>query len=147
MPCFVSFGLFKIFDSVSLYLPPFHFNSLCLSVSLSVSLSLCLSLSLSVSVSLSLCLSLSLFPSLSLSLSLSSSHLYERMCLSVGWSVRLSVGQSVCHTRVEYLRNGSNLNERASGIRKYAIQRQVRGQFARTHLLSDLCSTCFQLTN
>ena len=61
-------------------------------------------------------------------------------------SVRQSVRRSVGHTRVEYLRNGPNLNKIASGIRKNAIlkmiQRQVRGQWARTHLLSELCSTC-----
>ena len=72
---------------------------------------------------------------------------------SVGPSVRRSVGpslgRSVRHTRVEFPRNGPNLNKIASGIRKYAIwktiQRQVRGQLARTHLLSELCSTCFLL--
>ena len=62
-------------------------------------------------------------------------------------SVRPSVRRSVRHTQVEYPRNGPNLNKIASGIRKYAIwktiQRQVRGQLARTHLLSELCSTCF----
>jgi len=67
------------------------------------------------------------------------SHLYKRVCPSVGRSVR--------HTRVEFPRNGPNSNKIASGIRKYAIwktiQRQVRGQLARTHLLSELCSTCF----
>ena len=66
-------------------------------------------------------------------------HLYKR--------VRPSVRPSVGHTRVEFLRNGPNLNKIASGMRKYAIQktiqRQVRGQYARTHLLSEHCSTCF----
>ena len=65
---------------------------------------------------------------------------------SVGPSVRWSVRPSVRHTRVEFPRNGLNWNKIASGIRKYAIwntiQRQVRGQLARTHLLSELCSTC-----
>ena len=66
--------------------------------------------------------------------------------MSVRPSVRWSVGRSVRHTRVEFPRNGPNSNKIASGIRKYAIwktiKRQVRGQFARTHLLSELCSTC-----
>ena len=69
------------------------------------------------------------------------------MCPSVRRSVRPSVGRSVRHTRVEFPRYGPNSNKIASGIRKYAIwktnQRQVRGQLARTHLLSELCSTCF----
>ena len=85
-----------------------------------------------------------LWPSLSFYLFLDAfSHLYKRVCLSVGPSVR----PSVRHTRVEFPRNGPNLNKKASGIRKYAIwktiQRQVRGQLARTHdashLLSELC--------
>ena len=66
---------------------------------------------------------------------------------SVGPSVGRSVGRSVRHARVEIMGNGSNLNKIALGIRKYAIQktiqRQVRGQFTRTHLLSELCSTCY----
>ena len=65
---------------------------------------------------------------------------------SVRPSVRPSVRWSVGHTRVEFLRNGPNSNKIASGIRKYAIwktiERQVRGQLARTDLLSELCSTC-----
>ena len=74
------------------------------------------------------------------------SHLYKRVCPSIRWSVHPSVRplvrRSVGHTRVEFLRNEPNLNKIASGIRKYAIQRaiqkQLRGQFALTHLLSDL---------
>ena len=70
---------------------------------------------------------------------------------SVGPSIRPSVLPSVhCsvgHTRVEFLRNGPNSNKIASGIKKYAIlktiQRQVRRQYARTHLLSELSSTCY----
>ena len=66
---------------------------------------------------------------------------------SVRRSVGPSVGWSVRHTRVEFPRNGPNSNKIASGKRKYVIwktnQRQVRGQLARTHLLSELCSTCF----
>ena len=66
---------------------------------------------------------------------------------SVRRSVGPSVGRSVRHTRVEFSRNGPNSNKIASGIRKNAIlktiQRQVRGQLARTHLLSELCSTCY----
>ena len=75
------------------------------------------------------------------------SRISIRMCVrpSVGPSVR----RSVRHTRVEFPRNGPNSNKIASGIRKYAIwktiQRQVRGQLARTHLLAELCSTCFPL--
>ena len=46
------------------------------------------------------------------------SHLYER------------VRPSVRHTRVEFLRNGPNLNKMASGIREI-IQIQIRGQSAR----------------
>ena len=52
------------------------------------------------------------------------SHLYKRVCPSVRPSVRPSVGRSVRHTRVEYLRNGPNLNKIASGIRNYAIKRR-----------------------
>ena len=40
---------------------------------------------------------------------------------SVRWSVGPSVRPSVGHTQVEFLRNGLNSNEIASGIRKYAI--------------------------
>ena len=62
--------------------------------------------------------------------------LYE--AVSVRRSVRRSVRWSVRHTRVEFPRNGLNSNKIASGIRRYAIwktiQRQVRGQLARTHL-------------
>ena len=79
------------------------------------------------------------------------SHLYKRVCRSVDRSVGPSVGwsvhRSVRHTRVEFLRIGPNLNKIATGIGKNAttktFQRQVRGNFARTHLLSELCSTCF----
>ena len=39
------------------------------------------------------------------------SHLYTRVCRCV----RQSVGQSVHHTRVEFLKNGLNLNKIASG--------------------------------
>ena len=53
------------------------------------------------------------------------SHLYKKVCPSVGPSVHPSVGlsvrRSVGHTRVEFLRNGPNLNKIASGIRTYAI--------------------------
>ena len=46
------------------------------------------------------------------------SHLCKRVCPSVGVSVRRSVrpsvGRSVGHKRVEFLRNGLNLNEIAS---------------------------------
>ena len=60
-------------------------------------------------------------------------------------SVRPWVDLSVGHTRVEFLRNRLNLNKIASGIRQYAIkktiQREVGGQFPKTHLLSKLCST------
>ena len=80
-----------------------------------------------------------------------SSHLYKRVCPSVcpsvGPSIGPSVRRSVRYTRVGFPRNSPNSNKIASGIRKYAIwktiQRQVRGQLARTHLLSELCSTCF----
>ena len=63
------------------------------------------------------------------------SHLYKRVCPSV----RPSIG----HKRVEFQRNGLNLNRIASGTWNYAIrktiQRQVRGQIVRTHI----CSTGF----
>ena len=45
------------------------------------------------------------------------SHLYRRVCPSVGPSVRLPV----CQTRVEFPRNGPNSIKISSGIRKYAI--------------------------
>ena len=44
------------------------------------------------------------------------SHLYKRLCPSVGRSVRPSV-----RTRVEFSRNRQNSNKIASGIKKYAI--------------------------
>ena len=79
------------------------------------------------------------------------SHLYKRVCPSVGRSVRPSVGRSVrpsvgpSHTSW-ISKKWAGSNKIASGIRKYAIwktiQRQLRGQLARTHLLSELCSTC-----
>ena len=63
--------------------------------------------------------------------------------------VRRSVCWSVSHTQVEFLKNGLNLNKIASCTWNYAIwntiQRQVRGQIARTHLLSELCSTCLSI--
>ena len=81
-----------------------------------------------------------------------------RSCISIRGRVHRSVGRSVHravsrsvhpsdgHTRVEFLKKRPNWNKIASGIRKYAIQkaiqRQVRGQFARMHLLSKLCLTC-----
>ena len=65
-------------------------------------------------------------------------------CISIRRCVRPSVRPSVRHTRVEFL---PNLTKIESGLRQYAIlktiQRQVRGQFARTHLLFELCSTCY----
>ena len=76
------------------------------------------------------------------------SHLYKRVCPSVRPSVRPSVCRSVRHTRVEFPRNGPNSNKIDPGMRKYTIwktiQRQVSGQLARTHLLSELCSTCYR---
>ena len=39
-----------------------------------------------------------------------------------------SVGSSVRHTRVEFLRNGLNSNEIASGIRKYTILKTIQRQ-------------------
>ena len=44
-------------------------------------------------------------------------------------SVRPSVRPSVGHTRVEYLRNGPNLNKIASGIRNYAIKRRFKDKY------------------
>ena len=53
------------------------------------------------------------------------------------------VRPSVSHTRVEFLRNGPNLNEIASGIRKCATSKtSMRVIRPRTHLSSELCSTC-----
>ena len=77
------------------------------------------------------------------------SRIYIKGCVRP--SVGPSVGPSVRHTRVEFLRNGPNSNKIASRVRKYAIretiQRQERGQLARTHQLSELCSTCSQNFN
>ena len=77
-----------------------------------------------------------------------------RGCLSVHPSVpaliRPSVRPLLSHTRVEILRkglSGPNLNKIASGTWNCAIwmviKRQVRKQIARTHLMSELCQTCF----
>ena len=70
----------------------------------------------------------------------------KNKCVVRRFPVGLSVGRSVRHTRAEFPRNGPNSDKITSGIRKYAIwktiKRQVRGQLARTHLLSELCSTC-----
>ena len=66
------------------------------------------------------------------------SHLYKRVCLSVSSSFRRSVCRLVCHTRVEFLRVGLNLNKIASETRNCAIKRWDR--YA-THLISDLCQT------
>ena len=45
------------------------------------------------------------------------------------------------------LKQEQQQQEQKQGIRKYAIwktiQRHIRGQLARTHLLSELCLTCF----
>ena len=69
-----------------------------------------------------------------------------RSRISIRGFVGPSVRRFVRHTRVEFLRNGLNLNKIASGTWNYAIwktiHRQVRGPIARTHLLSELCSTC-----
>ena len=76
-----------------------------------------------------------------------------RSCISIrGYvcpSVRRFVRPSVRPTQVEFLRNGisePNLNKIASGVSNYAIgktiERQVHKQIARTHLLSELSSTC-----
>ena len=81
---------------------------------------------------------------------------------SVGRCLGRSVGLSVCppvrppvhpsfrHTRVTCLRNkisGLNKNKIASGTWNYSIrktiQRWVLEQIARTHLMSELCRTCF----
>ena len=81
------------------------------------------------------------------------SHLYKRVCLSVRPSVGSSVRWSVSHTRVELLRNrisGLNSNKIASRSWNYAIrktiQRQVLKQIAWTHLMSELCQTCFSFS-
>ena len=44
------------------------------------------------------------------------SHLYKRVCPSARQMVGWSVGPSVRHTRVEFLRNGPNLNKIAPEI-------------------------------
>ena len=57
------------------------------------------------------------------------SHLYKRVCLSVGPSVRPSVRPSVCHTRVEFRRNGisgPHWNKIASGTSNYAIGMTIK---------------------
>ena len=46
------------------------------------------------------------------------SHLYRRVCPSVGQSIRPSVGRSVHHTRVEFPRNELNFNKIVSGTWK-----------------------------
>ena len=73
------------------------------------------------------------------------SHLCKRLCPSV----RPSVRRSLSHTRVEFLRNGLYSNQMASGTWNYAIlktiRRQARGRIARTHLMTELCQTCYPL--
>ena len=65
-------------------------------------------------------------------------------------SMRGCVRPSVGHTQVEFLRNSISvliLKKIASGIQnnviQKTIQRQICEQIARTHLLTDLCQTCF----
>ena len=71
-----------------------------------------------------------------------------RSRISIRGCVRPSVRPSVGHTRVEFLRNGTNLNKIASGTWNYAIKKTIQGrvskQFARMHLMSDVCDcqTC-----
>ena len=76
------------------------------------------------------------------------SHLYKRVCLSVGPSVRPSVRPSV-HTRVEFLWNeifGLNVNKIVLGTWNYAIRKtiqiQIHKQIALTHLMPELCHIC-----
>ena len=84
-------------------------------------------------------------------------HLYKRLCPSVGPLVRPlvrpSVRSSVCpllrpsgrHKRVEFLRNGLNLNKIASGTWIYAIKKtiQVCQNASDVWTLPDLFSSLF----
>ena len=74
-------------------------------------------------------------------------HLYKRVCLSVG----RSVGRSVGHTQVEFQRliwvefDQNSIRNKIVCHLKDDSKTSTRAVRQRTHLLSELCSTCSSL--